>query len=158
MLIQEKKNGRFGARRLVLGPASNFINHLLLNPMNLWTCLLHRYIFYVILNKVKTSSMDAASWMRLLSFHHVWSGCVRICQKVEETSLSTLILSRETSISGELICGKQQKIKGEKTCVEKRVGSSYFCFWCSDEKSFQDDFNMIKMFLVVNITQEDDKV
>lgn len=71
------------------------------------------------------------------------------------TLLSTLILSRETSISGELICGKQQKIK-EKRHVLKNIGSSYFAL--VPDESFQDDFNMIKMSLVVNITQEDRQV
>lgn len=105
-----QKDGRFGAQRLVLvglWVILSIICHQTQESLDLHVS--HMDTFYVMLNKVKTSSVDAAFWWYTIVLPpHVWSCCVSICQEVQEAFLvSTLILSRKISISGELICGKQ---------------------------------------------------
>lgn len=81
-----QKDGRFGAQRLVLvglWVILSIISYQTHESLDLHVS--HMYTFYVVLNKVKTSSTDAASWWYTIVLPpHVWSGCVGICQKVQE--------------------------------------------------------------------------
>ena len=81
-----QKDGRFGAQRLVLvglWVILSIISYQTHESLDLHVS--HMYMFYVKLNKVKTSSTFTASWCYTIGLPpRVWSGCVSICQKVQE--------------------------------------------------------------------------